>query len=103
MLLGDCNPHLSVILEVYHEGAILHEQKKHYIFLWFSFSWQHTTLAVNFASLSECSFSGKRVSEIKYLGLYHLPYAESLPPQMVCQMPSPRNTTELLPSNHEAD
>lgn len=74
-----------------------------YIFLWLSFSRQHATIAVNFVFLSESSFSGKGVREIKYLGLYHLPYAEPLPPQMVHQMPSPRNTTELLPSKHEAE
>lgn len=48
-------------------------------------------------------FSGKCVRKIKYLGPYHLPYAESLPPQMAHQLPSPRNTTDLLPSKHEAD
>lgn len=78
-------------------------RRTRYICIWLSFSWQHTTLAVNFPSLSQSSFSRKGVREIKYLGLYNLPYAESLPPQMVHQMPSPRNTTELLPSKHEAD
>lgn len=78
-------------------------RKTLYICLWLSSSWQHTTLSVNFPYLSRSSFSEKGVREIKYLGLYHLPYAEYLPPQMVRQMPSPRNTTELLPSKHEAD